>query len=203
MMDTDHRKSSRRTLLGLFVLFAAPLAAAFWLYYATDWRPARTTNHGTLIEPMRALPALPFTDPGTQPAVGRLFNGKWSLVVIANGRCDATCRTSLVYARQVHIGMGRLSTRMQRVLLVPADCCDRDYLDREHAGLRVADLGGSDVALGAGRAELLAAFGGAGPGQQIFIVDPLGNLMMSYDTRLAPRGLHDDLQKLLDLSHIG
>jgi hypothetical protein len=203
MTEADRRKSSRLTLLGLLVLFAAPLAAAFWLYYATDWRPSRTTNHGTLIVPVRALPTLSFADPRTQPAVEKLFTGKWSLVIIANGRCDESCRTSLVYARQVHIGMGRLSTRMQRVLLVPTDCCDRDYLDREHAGLRVADLGGSDVALGAGRAELLAAFGGDHPGQQVFIVDPLGNLMMSYDTRLAPRGLHDDLQKLLDLSHIG
>ena len=203
MMDANRTKSSRLTLLGLFVLFAAPLAGAFWLYYATDWRPSRTTNHGTLIEPVRALPALSFTDPLTQPAVGKLFTGKWSLVVVADGRCDQTCRTSLVYARQVHIGMGRLSARIQRVLLVPADCCDRDYLNREHAGLLIADLGGSDVPLGAGRNELLAAFGGEHAAQQIFIVDPLGNLMMSYDTRLTPRGLHDDLQKLLDLSHIG
>jgi hypothetical protein len=203
MMDADRSKTSRLTLVGLFLLFAAPLAAAFWLYYATDWRPSRTTNHGTLIEPVRALPALSFADPLAQPAVSRLFTGKWSLVVVANGRCDEACRTSLVYARQVHIGMGRLGTRMQRVFLVPADCCDREYLDREQAGLRVADLGGGDAALGAGRNELLAAFGGERVDQQIFIVDPLGNLMMSYDTRLAPRGLHDDLQKLLDLSHIG
>ena len=37
----------------------------------------------------------------------------------------------------------------------------------------------------------------------VFIVDPLGNLMMRYDSRLDPKGLRTDLKKLLDLSHIG
>jgi len=37
----------------------------------------------------------------------------------------------------------------------------------------------------------------------IFIVDPLGNLMMRYDVRQDPKGLREDLQNLLELSHIG
>ena len=37
----------------------------------------------------------------------------------------------------------------------------------------------------------------------VFIVDPLGNLMMSYDSRQNPKGLLEDLQKLLRLSQIG
>ena len=150
MMEPARPKSSRLTLLGLFALFAAPLAAAFWLYYGSAWRPTGTTNHGVLIQPLRELPALDFPHPAARAAVARLFTGKWSLVVVANGHCDETCRNSLVYARQTHIGLGRLSVRVQRVLLVPADCCDRAYLDREHAGLQIADLGGGDAALGAG-----------------------------------------------------
>lgn len=200
-MEAARPKSSRLILLGLFLLFAAPLAAAFWVYYGTGWRPSGATNHGTLIEPVQQLPALQFNDPQTRPAVEKLFLGKWSLVVVADGACDDVCRSTLVYARQTHIGLGRLSTRVQRVLLVPGQCCDRDYLTREHAGLVIADLGGAEAALGAGRNALLGAFGGGR--QQVFIVDPLGNLMMRYDTQLNPKGLRDDLKKLLDLSHIG
>ena len=37
----------------------------------------------------------------------------------------------------------------------------------------------------------------------VYVVDPLGNLMMSYDARQDPRGLLEDLKKLLRLSHIG
>src|ERR1700712_294133 len=71
-------------LLGLLGgLFLAPLGLAFWMYYATDWRPIRTVNHGELISPVRPLPALHL-----QPAVpgeavpADLFHHKWSLVYI-------------------------------------------------------------------------------------------------------------------------
>jgi hypothetical protein len=37
----------------------------------------------------------------------------------------------------------------------------------------------------------------------IFIVDPLGNLMMRFDARTNPKGLHEDLVRLLKLSNIG
>jgi hypothetical protein len=201
MTEPARRLSSRLTLLGLVALFAAPLAAAFWMYYGTGWRPSGTTNQGALIEPVRQLQALSFVDPATRPALEKLFTGKWSLVVVGDGVCDEACRTTLVYARQTYIGLGRLGMRVQRVLLVPSGCCDQDYLQREHAGLIVADLSGADAALANGRDALLGAF--SGDRRQIFIVDPLGNLMMSYDTRLDPKGLRSDLKKLLDLSHIG
>lgn len=202
MTATAQTRPNRLPLIGLFALFAAPLAVAFWLYYGTDWRPGQTTNHGELVSPVRTLPALPFAQPAARADVEKLFAGKWSLVVVADGNCDDACRNSLVYARQTFIGMGRLTARMQRVLLATGQCCDRGYLDKEHAGLQVVDLTGGD-ALGGGRDTLLGAFPADRRSEQIFVVDPLGNLMMRYDTRLDPKGLRQDLQKLLDLSHIG
>jgi hypothetical protein len=37
----------------------------------------------------------------------------------------------------------------------------------------------------------------------IYVVDPLGNLMMRFDARENPKGLLSDMKKLLKLSHIG
>jgi hypothetical protein len=37
----------------------------------------------------------------------------------------------------------------------------------------------------------------------VFVVDPLGNLMMRFDVAQNPKGLLQDLEKLLKLSHIG
>jgi hypothetical protein len=201
-MSTVPAKSQRLPLLLLFALFAAPLAVAFWLYYGTGWRPGGSTNHGALITPVHELPTLAYSRPETRASVEQLFDGKWSLVVVADGQCDAQCRNTLVYARQTQLGLGRLGQRVQRVLLATGNCCDREYLEHEQGGLRIADLGELS-ALGAGRDTLLAAFPGVRRPQQVFVVDPLGNLMMSYDTDEDPKGLRQDLQKLLDLSHIG
>jgi hypothetical protein len=185
MTAPPRRGNSRRTLLGLLLLFAAPLGIAFWLYYASSWRPASHTNHGQLIAPLVPVP-------GTE------FRGKWSLVVIGAGEsgCDAACRGALVYARQTWLSLGKLTPRVQRVLLAGEGCCDTLYLQREQAGLlalRPAATGG---------AALRQRF----PAPQehtLFIVDPLGNLMMRYDVREDPSGPREDLKKLLELSHIG
>jgi hypothetical protein len=214
-------RGNRRPVLLLFVLFAAPLAGAFWLYYGSSWRPALRTNHGELITPV-TLPelALPLAGPagsanaggsgdgsgggsgaggpGAARAAPTVLRGKWTLLVAGEGEsgCDAACRNTLVYARQTWLSLAQLTPRAQRVLLAGAGCCDLDYLQREHAGLIALDASGSEAA------PLLRLLPQARSGT-IFVVDPLGNLMMRYDVRQDPKGLREDLKKLLELSHIG
>jgi len=188
----------RRPLLVLLVLFLAPLAVAFWLYYGTAWRPAAHTNHGELIEPARPLPQLALERAGDGLAPAQILTGKWSLVVVGTGAqgCDAACRETLIYARQTWLSLGKFLPRAQRVLLAGEGCCDLDTLKREHLGLIALR------AAGANAAPVLQQF--PPPlDRTIFIVDPLGNLMMRYDVRADPKGLREDLKKLLDLSHIG
>jgi hypothetical protein len=182
-----------RPLLLLVVIFLAPLAFAFWLYYGSSWRPAQRTNHGTLIDPAISLPALPG---GSNSA--NALNGKWSLVVVGNGEsgCDTECRSALVFARQTWLSLGKLSPRVQRVLLAGEGCCDQAYLRDEHAGLTVAQLPDSAVAIV--RTSIPPPHD-----HTVFIVDPLGNLMMRYDARQDPKGLREDLKNLLELSQIG
>jgi hypothetical protein len=176
--------TSRRALWLLALLFFAPLLLSFWLYYDSSWRPAGRTNHGELIEPPRPLPAT-------------VFRQRWSLVYVGDGGCDAGCRQVLHTMRQTHASMGRLGARLQQVFLVNAGCCDHAYLAREHPELRVIDASSPESA------GLLGNFPADRLRESLFIVDPLGNLMMRYDTRLDPRGLRQDLTKLLELSHVG
>jgi hypothetical protein len=179
---------SKRILLILLLLFFAPLTLSFWMYYGAHWRPPGQTNHGTLIEPLRPLPA-------SGPAV--ILKGKWSLVYIGPGDCDDACHFGLYFMRQTQLGLGRLIPRVQRVFLVSERCCDRAFLEREHAGLITLN---SQSATGA---ALLAQFPSDARATTLFIVDPRGNLMMRYDVHADPKGLHEDLEKLLALSHIG
>jgi hypothetical protein len=194
-------RNNRRPVLLLLVLFAAPLAGAFWLYYGSSWRPALRTNHGELVTPV-TLPelALPLAGAaaGGARAPASVMRGKWTLLVVGQGEsgCDAACRNTLVYARQTWLSLAQLTPRVQRVLLAGTGCCNLDYLQREHAGLIALDASGSE-------ATSLLRLVPQGQDGAIFIVDPLGNVMMRYDVRQDPRGLREDLKKLLELSHIG
>ncbi len=180
-MERELRSRNLRTLAALAGLFLLPLVIAFWMYYGTDWRPAQTVNHGQLITPVRPLP-------------GTLFHHKWTLIYVGDGQCDAACRTALHVMRQTRLSLNNDMTRVDRMFLVTSNCCAREFLDREHSGLIVVDAPGQ---------ALIAEFPADERAQSLFIVDPLGNLMMRYDVRQNPKGLLQDLKKLLSLSHIG
>ena len=193
MTSTGHPAASdprrgRRAFLALAALFFLPVAVAFFLYYGGAWRPGGATNHGELIEPPRPLPAAPGAE---------LLRGKWTLVYVGDGACDAACRQSLLVMRQTRLALNNEMTRVQRVLLATGRCCDREFLDREHPGLVVLDGTRPELR------PLLATFPAEGREFSVFIVDPLGNLMMREDARADPRGFLKDLRKLLKLSHIG
>jgi hypothetical protein len=182
------RARNLRTLGALAALFLLPLAVAFFAYYGTSWRPAGRVNHGVLITPPRTLPGL--------PGLGG-FRGHWSLVYVGDGACDTDCRQTLLVIRQTRLGLNNDMTRVARVFLATGDCCAREFLGREHPGLIVLDASGPALA------QLLREFPQAGRAHSLYVVDPLGNLMMSYDARQNPYGLLEDLKKLLRLSHIG
>ncbi|MGH8180526.1 MAG: SCO family protein [Steroidobacteraceae bacterium] len=202
-MSTDTqalRSRNLRTLSALAALFFLPLVASAWLYYGMSWMPGGHINHGELIRPPRPLPRLAIaTTPRRASAVAEpiLFRGEWTLVYIGDGRCDAACRATLYVMRQTRLALGAEMPRVARVFLVTANCCAKDYLAREHAGISIVDAA-SNVG-----AQVLSQFPAGDRAHTLFVVDPLGNLMMRYDVRHEPRGLLVDLRRLLELSQIG
>jgi cytochrome oxidase Cu insertion factor (SCO1/SenC/PrrC family) len=196
VIDPDLHRRNFRTVAALGGLFLLPLLLSFWLYYGVHWHPLGTTNHGELIEPLRPLPDVALPDADGVPR-NHVFQGKWTLVYVGSGACDADCRDTLVFMRQTRLSLNNEMTRVQRVLLATSVCCDRGYLSANHPGLRVLD------ATQPAAPPLLAQFPVEPRARTLYVVDPLGNLMMRYDARLPPRGLLEDLKRLLQLSHIG
>ena len=186
-----------RTIAALAAVFLLPLIASFWMYYGTDWRPTSTTNHGELLQPVRQVPAADLREANGDFAPADLFREKWTLAYIGDGQCDETCRQALYFMRQTRLSLNNEMTRVSRVFLATSNCCDVEFLEREHAGLIAVDASGPEAG------ELLNTFPEGDRAHSLFIVDPLGNLVMRYDIRDEPKGLLTDLKKLLKLSHIG
>jgi cytochrome oxidase Cu insertion factor (SCO1/SenC/PrrC family) len=194
----------RGQMLLLALLFFLPLLAAFIIYYGSHWRPAHHVNHGELIDPAAPLLMIALPQVTPEPAAGgaalaaaNVLAGKWSLVYVGRGDCDGDCRDTLYFMRQTHLGLANLIPRVQRVFLATDGCCDRNFLAREQPNLVTLD------ANGAAGAALLAPFPLDRRATTIFVVDPRGNLMMRYDAHEDPKGLRNDLKRLLLLSHIG
>lgn len=207
-MSTDTRglrSRNLRTLAALAGLFFLPLLISAWLYYGMSWTPGGHTNHGELIQPPRPLPRVDLPsialggDTGKEVTAGAptLYRSNWKLVYVGDGSCDASCRDTLYVMRQTRLALGTDMTRLARVFLATANCCAKDYLAREHVGVTVLDASGATAA------PLLSQFPAQDRAHTLFVVDPLGNLMMRYDVRRDPRGLLLDLRRLLELSQIG
>ena len=180
-----------------------PLAVAFWLYYGpADWRPDGGTNKGEMIDPARPLPAVSLPTADGSPSGAGFLRDKWTMLYVGDGACGPElCRKSLYLTRQSRIALNKDMDRVQRVFrrspLLRYEVLRRLILPPPVA----ARLDGE---AGAKLLQEFPAFADApGATGRIYLVDPLGNLMMSYPRGGPDKALLADIKKLLRLSHIG
>ena len=174
-----------------------PLAAALWLYFSSGWRPGGGAEHGELIHPARPLPDTPLTFADRSAAPADVLKNGWLLVFVEDGACAALCRGALAEMRQARLALDKDAGRVKRVLLHDGSCCEAGFGAGEPDLLVLAAVGPEGAALRA----LFPSTDGRERG--IYVVDPHGNLMMSYPATGAASGMLRDLERLLRLSHIG
>jgi hypothetical protein len=114
-----------------------------------------------------------------RPLAGPLapLRGKWVLVTLDRAACDPACEKKLYTVR---LGLLRDAGRPAPQLL---------------AALEDAHVAAAD-------AELVKAFPGD-PLAHVYLVDPLGNLMMRFPAGPEPSKVIKDLQRLLKYSRFG
>jgi hypothetical protein len=197
-----HDRRQRRLLVVLALIFFAPLGLAFYLYYGPgSWHPGGHVNAGELIQPARPLPlvALPLWGSGT--TAPNFLKHKWTFLYVLTGPCADHCRSRLYDTRQVRLALDRDMGRVQRVFIADPGCCDAQFVREQHPDLIT-------IRATAAAAPLVALL----PGQdassdaqapRVYLIDPLGNLMMSYPADAKAKGMLEDMKRLLRLSSIG
>jgi hypothetical protein len=192
---------ARRTVAGrwrmMFVLLicAAPVVASYLTFY--EIRPASLNSFGTLIQPVKALPAVQVTNlQGASLALPSLKD-QWLLISVAPASCDAACQQNLYLQRQIRAALGREKDRTDWVWLVSDEAPVDEQL---RAGLTEA------LVLRMPQAQIeqwLAPEAGHALAEHLYLVDPRGNWMMRFpanlNTEQAPK-LRRDWERLLRAS---
>ena len=195
LSQTPPQVRSKKTFYLLVLVFILPFTMAVLLHFF-DLKPSGK-SYGNLVQPPKTLqfPALKDTQ-------GKIFkpeqwNKIWSIVTVDTAGCAAPCVARVHMLKQVHTSMNKEIDRVQRVLLVPADIKGEAFsaLQKKYPDLII--LAGADAETVKFSAEFSAAKG------EVFLVDPLGNLMMSYPDKFDPKGLRSDLTRLLKNSWAG
>ena len=194
----------RKTLIlvCLFAVFALPPLLSWYAFHYTDLGKQRGTGgHGALITPPRPLPDWDLVDKG---GTSTPLHGKWTLVYPLNGQCGEACLQNLYRMRQLRLATGKYAGRVQRVVLVVNR--DRDAVTgkqlQDYPGQLLLFPGNMD---GDALTALFELSAGDRPfaEERLYLVDPLGNLMMSYARTADPKGIINDLSRLLKYSRIG
>lgn len=189
-------------LVILFAVFALPPLLSWYAFNYTDLGKQRSTGeHGTLIAPPRPLPAWDLVGRGGTITP---LHGKWTLVYPLNGKCGEACLQNLYRMRQLRLATGKYADRVQRAVLVVSS--DRNAV----TGAQLQDYPGQ-LALfpenmdGDALRSLFELSAGDRPfvEERLYLVDPLGNLMMSYARTADPKGIIKDLTRLLKYSRTG
>lgn len=185
----------KRSLTVLWVMLAltiAPVAASYFIYYF--WPPSGAVNYGELVEPRR-VPDTRLALADGAPFQLSSLRGKWILVMVDSAACDAYCEKKLYYMRQVRLAQGKEMERVERAFLLNDDATTAPEKLTPYAGTWLIRAAGSEVLALLPAPEARSA--------HIYLIDPLGNLMMRYPPEPDPKRMIKDLKRLLKASRIG
>ena len=191
----NRQKLSRLKLLGLMAAFAGPLLIAVVLFWGKDWFEFGSAAHGHLLAPGQTLHQVS-AHYLAGPAPAPLLDGRWLLISYGDGLCNLYCEADLFKMRQSRLAIGRDLARVRTVYLLAAHTAISPKLEQilsRHPALSV-------YALDAEQANYTAPDLNR-PG--IYIVDPLGNIVIYYEASARSRALIKDLKHLLKVSKIG
>lgn len=195
----------RKQLILLMVFFTAPIVLAIIMYNTIpEGGPSKTKNYGDLV-----IPAKPLNDVVLESESGKSYKFSdmkktWVMVYIGSADCDKSCADVLYKMRQSRLAQRGEHLRIKR-LYISTSGKAKDSLKsvlKDHPGLEV--VSGSPEVINAvlsqfrleNKQEVKSA-------NRLYLVDPFGNLMMSYKNGFDAKGLVKDLTLLLKVSRIG
>jgi cytochrome oxidase Cu insertion factor (SCO1/SenC/PrrC family) len=184
----------------LWLIFLTPVVAAWWVFYGGEsWRALGTVNQGELVQPARPLQLTGLTDIDGHPLPADVLKDKWYLVYLGDSRCAEPCQRHLYTVRQVRLAQNQNAYRVATAYLVTDGQRPLDHapLAEAHPDLRILRV--------ADRAAVLDQFrvgteADAETEGRLFMVDPLGNLMMRYGQGDEHEAVMKDLKRILNVS---
>ena len=203
--NTEQIKKNKRTMILLFVMFLAPILAAVFIFNNDPSGRYATKNRGNLITPAIELKNfnLEFIDTKA-PYKLVAQEHQWLMVFVGAGECDVNCKRQLVVMRQTRLAQGGEFTRINRLYVMQDSQTDKFMKEVKDYHPDMDIVTGSAKQIENITSQFtLADKVNVGTSNRIYIVDPIGNLMMYYELDANASDIAKDLTRLLKVSQMG
>ena len=201
--NTKQTARGRWKLLAVVAVCAAPLLASYFMYYVVKPKGGET-NYGTLLDARQyPIPLMASKQLDGSPATLADYRGKWVMLKVGPSDCQQDCQDQLFAMRQLRTMQGKAMDRVERVWLITDEQPLETMIMRVNDGTHMLRAPAAEVE------KWLPVEQGERAADYVYLIDPLGNLMMRFpkgavssDTAKASK-VHKDIAKLLKASAIG
>lgn len=189
----------------ILLVIIAPIILAWAMVKYAGHYDFKKNNNGVLIAPPSPnVNDVNFYDFKRRESLsGETLVGKWWIVYVSPEKCFQECQENLYNLRQLQIALGKDSTRVGRIFVAQANCptafCEQ-YLPEYYPEMQRVTFESADFNKLFLKSAISVTSETLG---QIYIIDPLGNVILYYDPDTEPKSILSDLKRLLKVSKIG
>ena len=197
LSELEMQRRGRKVFMLMLTFFVVPIIVVI-LMYQFNWKP-HGASLGELVKPPRLLDSSKELKNNEGVVLKPEFwKEKWSVVYIAD-QCEKTCMDKLRDMRQLHVSLYKDITRTQRVFITNVQ--DVTEIKNKYPDLIVINQPLADVS------KLIQQFQlndeNITISNRLYLVDPLGHLMMSYKPTVPLADVRKDITRLLRYSWAG
>lgn len=190
-MSNEVARSNRIKFIALILLMLTPVVASVILHNI-KFRPESTVNYGELLE-VKAIHGQAHEIENNTIFREKQLHGKWSFIMIDSGHCEEYCQKKLYQMRQIRLTQNTEKDRINRIWIIDDQAMPTQEIKNEFKGTVLLTINDD---------QFLDQFPAASSTRDhIYLIDPMGNLMMRYPRDANPSKMANDIKLLLKLSH--
>ncbi len=198
MNEETNQVASRNPYTIWFVVltFVAPVALAYAIFFFGN--VDSFTNKGEILNPIVDISALKLKDENDTLIPLKTLTYKWRLISFVGSDCDTACNSRLYDSRQIHKSLGKDQHRVLRMIvhLQPPTADLNKLIENEYPNALNAYGDEKTISAALGETAKINE-------NEIYIMDPMGNIMMRFTQDQPNKDFQKDLRKLLKASQIG
>ena len=198
--------SPRITFLLILAIFTLPLVLA-WLMYtgALEFGPTNTRNQGTLVQPPVPVDWSSTKQIASSDAPNELV-GHWVVLYRVRTDCAVPCLDRATQLRQVHRASGRNQDRIRLALLFDREPADSEIATMTNIYPLFILLWPAEPvfleSLNEAQARVNAEVQPEAVAIDFYLIDPRGDIIMTYNESDSAAKLNKDLKTLMTWSEV-